>query len=74
MDAYKCFMQTEFGAPGHVTKMRQAENGQKVTSLNRYILVITDIDEKWFVVFEHTINHLSFGYVRLSQSENYFSC
>ena len=28
--AYKCFMQTEIGAPGHVTKILQSENGQKV--------------------------------------------
>ena len=38
--------------------------GKKLTNLNRYISTITDIDEKWFVVFEHTINHLSFRYVR----------
>ena len=48
--------------------------GKKLPSLNRYIFVITDIDEKWFVIFEHTINHLSFGYVRLSQPEYYLSC
>ena len=33
--------------------------------LNRYISVITDIDEKWFVVFERSINCLAFGYVRI---------
>ena len=27
---YKWFMKTEFGVPGHVTKMLEAENGQKV--------------------------------------------
>ena len=59
------------GAPGHVTKLLQ---DKKLTNLNQYILVITDIDEKCFVVFEHTINHLSFGYVRLFQLEYYFSC
>ena len=48
--------------------------GKKLTSLNRYISVITDIDDKWLAVIEHTINHLSFGYVRLPQLENYFSC
>ena len=47
---------------------------KKVTSLNRYISIITHIDEKWFVIFEHTINHLSFGYVRFPQLEYYFSC
>ena len=52
-------------ACGHVTIILLAGNGQKVDELNRCISVITDIHEKWFVVFEHTINHLSFGYVRL---------
>ena len=47
--------------------------GKKLMILNQYILVITSIDEKWFVVFEHTINLLSFGYVCLPQPENYFS-
>ena len=46
--------------------------GKKLTNLNRYISVITDIDEKGFAVFEHIINLLSFGYICLSQFENYF--
>ena len=62
---YEYFMQTEFGAPGHVTKMLQAENGQKMDDFKQYISVNTDFDGKWFVLFEHTINCLSFGYVRL---------
>ena len=49
------------GVPGHVTKFFQAKNGQKVE--------IAGIDEKWFVIFEHTTNHLSFGYVHLPQLE-----
>ena len=40
-------------------------------SLNQYISIISDIDEKWCVVFEHSINHLSLG---LPQLKNYFSC
>ena len=48
--------------------------GKKLTNLNQYISVNTNIDEKWFVIFEHTINHLSFGRVRLPQLEIYFSC
>ena len=48
--------------------------GKKLTSWNRIISMITNIDEKRSVVFEHTINHLSFGYVRLPQLENYYSC
>ena len=50
----------------------QAENGQKLTNMNQYILIIANINKKWFVIFEHTINHLSFGYVRLPQPEYYF--
>ena len=64
------------GASGHVPKMLQAENGQKVDEFEPIYLgtVITDIDEKWFVVFEHTLDRLSFGCVRLPQLENCFSC
>ena len=39
--------------------------GKKLTILNQYISVNTDTDEKWFVIFEHIINLLLFGYVRL---------
>ena len=46
---------------------------EKLTSLNRYISVITNFDETWFAIFENTINHLSFGYVCLAQLENNFS-
>ena len=53
------------GAPGPWPKCYGAKMGKKLTSLNRSISVITDIDEKWFVVFEHTINHLSFVYLKL---------
>ena len=35
------------GTPGHVTKMLG-----KLMSLNQYISVNTDFDEKWFVLFE----------------------
>ena len=45
--------------------------GIKLTNLNRYISVITDIDEKWFVIFENSIIQLSFGYDRLPQLEYY---
>ena len=47
--------------------------GRKWTISKRSISVITDIDDKWFVIFEHTINRLSFGYVRLPQLEYNFS-
>ena len=50
--------------------------GKKLTNLNRYSSVITNIDEKWFVSFEHTINCFSLGYVRLDllQLEYYCAC
>ena len=37
--------------------------GKKFMNLNQYMSVVTDTDEKQFMVFEHTINHHSFGYV-----------
>ena len=52
-----------WGAPGHVTKIFHAENGQKV---DKFEPIYFDIDEKWFAVFEHTINRLSFGCVRFT--------
>ena len=64
------------GAPDLMTKILQAKNGQKVDNFEPmyiYISVITDIDEKWFVIFEHTINCLFVSYVRLPQLEYYFS-
>ena len=57
----------------NVTKICRLNVGRKWTILNRYISVITNIDEKWFVIFEHNINCLSFGYVHLPQLEYYFS-
>ena len=47
--------------------------GKKLTNLNRYISVITDIDENGFVSFEHIINNHSFAYVRSPQFEYHFS-
>ena len=58
-------MQTKFGTPGHVTKILRPIMGKNWTNLNRYVLIITDIDKKWFLIFEHTNNHVCFGYVRL---------
>ena len=53
---------SSLGAPGLVTKILQAENGQKVDELEPiYLDNITDIDEKCFVIFELTVNHLSLG-------------
>ena len=49
----------------HVTGILHAENGQKVENLNRLISISTDIEEKKFVIFEQTINHLSCGYAFL---------
>ena len=69
-------MQTEFGG---ARPRDQNFTGRKWAKVDEFepiysISVITDIDQKWFVIFEHTINHLSFGYIRLPQLENYFSC
>ena len=71
----KCFTRSKFTErPGNMNENLQAENGQKLTNLNQYILTITNINKKLFAIFEQTINNLSFGYVRLSQFEYYFSC
>ena len=45
-------MQTKLGAPGHMTKFYRPKVGRKWTILNRYILVITDIDKNWFMIFK----------------------
>ena len=62
-------------APGHVTKALQIVNGQKVDDFEPIYSISVNIDfiEKWFVVFEHAFNRLSFGYVRLPQTEYRFS-
>ena len=73
MGAYECFMQTKFGGARHVTKILQVKSGQKVDDFEPIYLGNYDIDEKRFVISEHTINCLSFGYVRLPQPEYYFS-
>ena len=44
-----------WGRPVTWPKFHSPTMGKKLTSLNQYISVITDIDEKWFVIFEHTI-------------------
>ena len=41
------------GLPGHVTKTLQPKVGKNLKNFNRCISVITDVDKKWFVVFEH---------------------
>ena len=62
------------GAPGRVAKFYRPKMGKNLTNLNRYISVITDIEEKRFVIFEYTVNHLSVDYVCLPQLEYYLSC
>ena len=55
------------GTPSHMTNILQAKNVQKVDEFEPIYLDKYDIHEKWFVIFEnglHTINHLSFAYVR----------
>ena len=62
-----------WGLPVTRPKFYRPKMDNKLMNLNRYISVITNIDEKWFVIFEHTINHLSNGYVHLPQFECHFS-
>ena len=62
------------GVPGQLTKILLAENGQKVNEFEPIHLRNYRYWKKWFVIFEHTINHLSFDYARLPQLEYYFSC
>ena len=51
---------SSLGAPGRVTKNLPAENWQKVHKLEPMYLGKYQYDEKWFVNFDHTINHFSF--------------
>ena len=60
------------GVPGHVIEILRLKMGKKLTSLNQLFSVITDIDEKYFMIFEHTINQFSFGYVRLPPLKYFF--
>ena len=55
-----------WGRPVLKAKFYRLKLSKKLTNLNRNISVITDIEEKWFVMFEYAINHLSFGYVLLT--------
>ena len=59
------------GALGNLTKILQAENAQKVDQFEPIHRGQTNIHEKWSVIFEQTINHLCFGYVRLNQLKYY---
>ena len=61
-----------WGRPVTWPKCYTPNMSRKWTILNRYISVNTNFDEKWFVIFKHTINLLSFGYVRLPQPKYYF--
>ena len=68
MGAYEWFMQTKFGGAWSVIKILLVKNGLEVDKLEPMYpinILITDIHEKWFVIFEHSINHLFFGYVHL---------
>ena len=66
-------MQTEFrDARSRDQNFYRPKMGRKLTNLNRCISVITDIDEKWFAIFEHSINYLSFGCDRIPQLKYFF--
>ena len=60
-------------APGHVTKMLPAKHGQKVDGFEPISAGKYGFWWKMICAFEHTINRLSFWYVRLAQPEYYFS-
>ena len=67
---------TKFRRPGHVTVILEAKNWQKVDKFKlAYHLGSnnTDVDEKLFVVFEHTVSNLAYGYVLLPRYRYYFS-
>ena len=71
----RCVMQRDiWGSRSRDQNFASPKVGKKLKNLNQYISAVINIDEKRFMIFEHTINHLSFGYVRLSQLEYYFSC
>ena len=53
-------MRTELGRWVTLPEFYKLKLGKNSTNLNRYISVGINIDEKRFVIFEHTINHLSY--------------
>ena len=67
MSAYKGFMQTEFGARGHVTKTLQAENWQKVDKFNPIFLRKHRYLVKNGLWFLSTLSTTFFGYANLPQ-------
>ena len=74
--ACEYFMQTEFG--GARSRDQNFTDRKWAKSWRIWIdiscVFVTNVDVKWFVILEHTINHFSFGYVRLPQLKYYFSC
>ena len=73
--AYECFIQTKFRGPRSrnqkFTGWKLAKSWRFCTDISRKLLILVK-NGLWF--FEHTINHLSFGYVHLPHLKNYFSC
>ena len=61
------------GGPGHVTAIFQPENRKKIDKFKPVYLGKYQYRRKKVCVFEHTINHLSFGDVHLPQVGYYFS-
>ena len=74
MDAYKFLMQNEFGGARSRDRNFTDQKWQKVDEFEPIYLGNNRNNEKRFVIFKHTINHLSFGCVCLLQLEYYFSC
>ena len=71
-DLWMLYANWVWGRPVTWPKFYKPKMDKKLTNLNRYISVITNIDKQWFAVFEHTINRLSFGCVRLPQLTTIF--
>ena len=59
-------------ALGHISKILQSKNGQKVDKLEPIYLGNYRYWRNRFVIFEHTINRISFGHDCLPLLENYF--
>ena len=56
-------MRTKFGDAQSRDCNFRGRKSKKLDNIDPYIMVNTDIDEKKFVVFEHTKYHLSHGHL-----------
>ena len=54
-----------WGRPVTWPKFYRPKMDKTLMNLNRWISVISDINEKWFVIFEYTFNHAPFFWLCL---------